>query len=332
MYLFVDFVRPAVDNPDRLTGTGRINRQTGWRLVRRVDGPATDQGTTERVFEYLVARTAVDCVVLNGRACGPIFVSPIRAPVVDHIELSLTLVDAPTTAMGAVFGPPAIPTIRTLSTFASSSAALTFERKRTFKLADLYGVTRKNRVHLDDKGVGPARIAYVKRRSRNASVESATFSRAIMRHVNLEQVDLSQGVFDRALMQGALLTASRAQGASFRAARLREAGMAEILWEDCDLREADLRGVAFHMGSTRCGLVGSPYPSHGTRTGFYTDEHDDLNYKPPEQIRKACLVGCDLRGANIENVDFYLVDLRGAKFDRRHRKHLAACGAILDED
>jgi uncharacterized protein YjbI with pentapeptide repeats len=38
------------------------------------------------------------------------------------------------------------------------------------------------------------------------------------------------------------------------------------------------------------------------------------------------------RGANIDNVDFYLVDLRGTKFDARQKAQLVATGAILDED
>jgi len=37
--------------------------------------------------------------------------------------------------------------------------------------------------------------------------------------------------------------------------------------EQADLREADLRGCVFHMGSSRSGLVGSPLASEGTRTG-----------------------------------------------------------------
>ena len=108
--------------------------------------------------------------------------------------------------------------------------------------------------------------------------------------------------------------------------------MAEIRWEYCDLREADLRGCTFHMGSTRSGIVNSPYPSHGTRTGFYTDDYNDQHFQAPELIRKACLYGCDLRGANIHGVDFYLVDLRAAKFDDSQREQLISTGAILDDD
>jgi uncharacterized protein YjbI with pentapeptide repeats len=51
--------------------------------------------------------------------------------------------------------------------------------------------------------------------------------------------------------------------------------------------------------------------------------------KSPEEIRKANLKGADLRGAKIEGVDFYLVDLRGARFSRQQGEHFRRCGAIL---
>ncbi len=53
--------------------------------------------------------------------------------------------------------------------------------------------------------------------------------------------------------------------------------------------------------------------------------------KRPEEIRKANLRGADLRGANIEGVDFYLVDLRGAKYDPSQAEHFRSCGAILED-
>ena len=80
---------------------------------------------------------------------------------------------------------------------------------------------------------------------------------------------------------------------------------------------------------TRCGIVGSTYPSHGTRTGFYTDDYDDQHYRRPEDIRKASLQGCDLRGALVFDADFYLVDLRDAKYDEAQKKHFQSFGAIL---
>ena len=78
--------------------------------------------------------------------------------------------------------------------------------------------------------------------------------------------------------------------------------------------------------------VDSLYPSHGTRTGFYTDDYADQHFKRAEEIRKASLVCCDLRGANITGVDFYLVDLRGAQFEEDQRQQFISCGAILDDN
>ena len=51
--------------------------------------------------------------------------------------------------------------------------------------------------------------------------------------------------------------------------------------------------------------------------------------KSPEEIRKANLVGVDLRGAIIDGVDFYLVDLRDAQYTQDQAEHFARCGAIL---
>ena len=48
-------------------------------------------------------------------------------------------------------------------------------------------------------------------------------------------------------------------------------------------------------------------------------------------IQRTDLSGADLRGANIEGVDFYLVDLRGAKYDADQAQQLRKCGAILKE-
>src|SRR5262249_26160413 len=96
-------------------------------------------------------------------------------------------------------------------------------------------------------------------------------------------------------------------------------------------RFADLRGVSFHLGSSRSGRVGSPIACEGSRTGFYTDDYTEQDFKSPEEIRKANLCYADLRGAILDGVDFYLVDLRHALFDRKYETHLRRCGAILED-
>ena len=83
------------------------------------------------------------------------------------------------------------------------------------------------------------------------------------------------------------------------------------------------------MGSSRSGLLFTNIASEGTRTGFYTDDYDDQSFKEPEEIRKANLCGCDLRGAKVLKVDFYLVDLRRAVYDAEQKTHFRRCGAIL---
>ncbi|MGD0205417.1 MAG: pentapeptide repeat-containing protein, partial [Dehalococcoidia bacterium] len=61
--------------------------------------------------------------------------------------------------------------------------------------------------------------------------------------------------------------------------RLGDAGLAEVDWPGANLRDADLRGASFHLGSSRSGLVGSPIACEGSRTGFYTDDYHDQEVK-----------------------------------------------------
>ena len=92
---------------------------------------------------------------------------------------------------------------------------------------------------------------------------------------------------------------------------------------------ADANGASFHLGSSRCGLVGSPIACEGSRTGFYLEENIEHEIQPPEEIRKANLCGADLRGAEIDGVDFYLVDLRGAQYTSDQALQFRRTGAIL---
>lgn len=164
----------------------------------------------------------------------------------------------------------------------------------------------------------------------DAICDGAQFRTANLMECNLEYVVLPGACFTEANLDRAMLTGSRMPCASFQYASLRGAGLADVDWEGADLREADLRNAMFHLGSTRSGLVGSPYPCHGSRTGFYTDDFDDLGFRSPEEIRKANLRGADLRGAVLDGADFYLVDLREALYDARQARHLRLTGAILE--
>ena len=116
----------------------------------------------------------------------------------------------------------------------------------------------------------------------------------------------------------------------FRSREPAEHGLADINWEGASLRGADLRDATFHMGGARSGLVYSPIASEGSRTGFYTDEYEEQHFKSPEEIRKANLCGADLREACIDGVDFYLVDLRNAKYDPDQELYFRRYGAILE--
>ncbi|HEV3384764.1 MAG TPA: pentapeptide repeat-containing protein [Gemmata sp.] len=182
-----------------------------------------------------------------------------------------------------------------------------------------------------------SRPAYVCLRSilSDLKLNRATFANAGFRGArlvksDLEGMELPKADFRQANLRNALLTGSTMPDASFDGACLVGAGLAEIDWERASLRGADLTGVSFHLGSSRCGRVGSPIASEGTRTGFYTDEFTEQDFKAPEEIRKANLCHADLRNARIGEVDFYLVDLRHALFDPHQESHLRRCGAILE--
>ena len=145
-----------------------------------------------------------------------------------------------------------------------------------------------------------------------------------MEDMDLRGADLSGAVLNMSLFTGACLA-----GVNLHKADLRETGLADIDLEGADLRRANLRGASFHLGSTRSGLVGSVIPCEGSKTGFYTDEREEQTYRRPEDIRKANLSHADLRGARIKGVDFYLVDVRGAKYTRRQGTYFKKCGAII---
>ena len=162
-----------------------------------------------------------------------------------------------------------------------------------------------------------------------ASLTGASFVSASLLGCDLEGMELPRADFAGARLDGCLFTGSRMPAANFRGAKLTDTGLADIDWPNADLRNADFTGASFHMGSSRSGSVGSPIASEGSRTGFYTDDYNDQDFKRPEEIRKANLCGADLRGAKVEKADFYLVDLRGARYTPEQAEHFARCGAIL---
>jgi len=224
------------------------------------------------------------------------------------------------------------------------------------------------RANLENADLTDARLAFADLRSANlsgANLSGARLTRAQVAEANLsnasltgtkiigvdfrgtrlDDIDLRGAQLSSCSFEGCSLPAPRAALASFsncdltashwRQADLRDCtfakcGLAEVQWEGADLRGADLRGATFHLGNSRSGLIDSTTPSEGSRTGYYTDESLEDRFQTPEDVRKANLRNCDLRGAQILGVDFYLVDLRGAKLDPFQRRWLMRCRAILD--
>ncbi|MCA9068067.1 MAG: pentapeptide repeat-containing protein, partial [Planctomycetaceae bacterium] len=164
---------------------------------------------------------------------------------------------------------------------------------------------------------------------RGACFDGANFEHAYLTGCDFEEWQCRNINFNDAVLKLALMTGSQMTNVSFQGANLQGARLADISWEGVCLRGADLRGVTFHMGSSRSGLLFTGLASEGTRTGFYTDDYEEQSFRSPEEIRKANLCGADLRGALLDKVDFYLVDLRGAIYDPAQADHFRRCGAIL---
>ena len=167
-------------------------------------------------------------------------------------------------------------------------------------------------------------------RLRFAKFTGAKFVHADLHQADLEFMKLPFADFRLANLSQARLTGSFIPRGNFAGAKLTNSGLAEIDWERADLRNADLTGCTFFMAANRSGLVDSDIACEGNRTGFYTDDFNEQIYKAPELIRKANLRGADLRGAKLDKTDFYLVDLRDAKYDPDQAEHLRRCGAILE--
>jgi|HubBroStandDraft_6_1064221.scaffolds.fasta_scaffold26571_1 uncharacterized protein YjbI with pentapeptide repeats len=166
---------------------------------------------------------------------------------------------------------------------------------------------------------------------RTCKLQGATLEGAKLMRSDLEGMCLDGLNFVNAKFDGAVLTGSSMVRGDLTGASLRNTGLADVDWPGTCLRGVDFQQATFHMGSSRSGLVNSTIASEGSRTGFYTDDYNEQDFKSPEEIRKANLRFCDLRGALVESVDFYLVDLRGARYDTRQAEHFRRCGAILED-
>jgi uncharacterized protein YjbI with pentapeptide repeats len=195
--------------------------------------------------------------------------------------------------------------------------------RATFAAADIEGA--------DFSGTNLRAATLSDLRLREATFRGACFAEAELRCCDLEGMDLGAADFHKADLHGALLTGALMTGADFRDACLCETALGDVNWEGVCLCGADLRRATFQMGSSRSGLLITPIASEGTRTGFYTDDSEEQHFKAPEEIRKANLCGADLRGARVDEVDFYLVDLRGARYDTDQAAHFRRCRAILGE-
>ena len=164
---------------------------------------------------------------------------------------------------------------------------------------------------------------------RGVTLDRARFTGSQMQNCRLDGMRIDGACFEDAKLGGAHLTGSVLTHAVLRDAVLASAKLADVSWEGADLRGANFDSAIFHLGSSRSGLVDSVIPSEGSRTGYYTDDYEEQHFKSPEEIRKANLRGADLRGAAVERADFYLVDLRDARYDAREGDHFRRCGAIL---
>ena len=119
------------------------------------------------------------------------------------------------------------------------------------------------------------------------------------------------------------------RAANFSHARLYGVCLADIDWEGADLLLPTCANARSISAPAARDWSAVPIASEGSRTGFYGDEYDQQTFRPPEEIRKANLCKADLTGAQLANTDFYLVDLRGAKYTPDQFEYLRRCGAIL---
>jgi uncharacterized protein YjbI with pentapeptide repeats len=201
--------------------------------------------------------------------------------------------------------------------------------KADFSQARLVGTTLAS-TDLEDACCNSAHLEDVDLRS--TCLHGSNFQSARLERCNLAGSEVQRFVAPLASFAHSDLTASRWRLANLAGARFHGAGLADVDWEGADLRSCDFRWSTFHLGNSRSGIVDSTIASEGTRTCFYTDESLEEHFRAPEEVRKANLRNCDLRGAHVEGTDFYLVDVRGARLEPAQRRWLQRCRAILDRE
>jgi uncharacterized protein YjbI with pentapeptide repeats len=189
------------------------------------------------------------------------------------------------------------------------------------------GGARLGRTILRDASLAGARLDDVDLRT--ADLVRCDLAGALLRRVHLGGVRIDAARLQRVDLTGADLSGSDLPGADLFLANLAGAGLHGVRWRRSDLRGASFAMASFHLGGSGSGVAPGGHPGQGRRTGFYRDARRNLAVRDPDSVRVADLREVNLHGARIDACDFYLVDLRGALYDRAQEEHLRRCGAIL---
>ena len=111
--------------------------------------------------------------------------------------------------------------------------------------------------------------------------------KAILLKCNLEGIELLNANFQQADLTDSYLTGSIMPCVNFRSAKLRSCGLAEIEWEHADLRNADLAGASFHMGSTAAaGWSAAPSPAKAPAPASTPTNTTSRISNPPKKSAK----------------------------------------------
>ena len=152
----------------------------------------------------------------------------------------------------------------------------------------------------------------------------AQFTAAWLDDCDLEFVRLPGADFHSAHLKNALLTGSQMPGAVLPGRTA--ARMADIEWEGADLARPTCETARF-IRARRSGLVGSPIASEGSRTGFYTDEFHEQDFKDArgDPQGRSGTPTC----ARVSTTSTSTWSTRGAKYSDDQEDHFRRCGAIL---